>query len=66
MVAVGPQNEVIDIPEVVGQGGPNLYFKPACATMRDLPWASTRTLRVGEVMCEPVWKDGTVQVQNTR
>lgn len=63
---MGPGNELINIPEVMDDGCANLYAKPVCDHIRELPWSGDKEIRVGEVLCETVYKDGAVQKQNPR
>ena len=44
----------------------NIYIKPVSGTFHLLPWAARGKFRVGEVLCEPEWDDGTPHLIDPR
>ena len=57
----GPRSEIIECKCVLETKYGNSYSKPMCNKIVELPWAGTDKFKIGEILCEPMWQDGTIQ-----
>ena len=57
----GPRSETTECKCVLETKYGNSYSKPMCNNIVELPWAGTDKFKIEEILCEPMWQDGTIQ-----
>ena len=60
-MAFGPRSEMTNCRRVKESNYGNIFAKPACNQIISLPWAGTDKFKIGEVICETTWPDGSIQ-----
>ena len=61
VVAFGPSSELPQLSDVEAIYAGNAFIKPAVGRAHPVPWAGHGKYKVGEVLCEMHWSDGSYQ-----
>ena len=66
LLTSGPMAESVPIPEVEARQEDNGLLMAACDCVRPIPWAGKGKYKVGEVLSEMHWMDGSIQEAGPR
>lgn len=64
--AFGPRSELPEIPAIIDVNYCNITARAVTSDIMALPWAGGNKYRVGELLCQPTWNDGTMQKATPR
>jgi len=57
LIAMGPRSDIVDVDPVLSSNYGNCVLRPMSKTLRALPWAADGNIKVGEVLCETIWRN---------